>query len=78
MLTWGGRKISDTTRAIEVANSVRLLKKHEIKNLFPEGNIYNEKLFGLTNSFIICGDGGNNYCFSNQHAYLKTLVMPER
>jgi hypothetical protein len=39
--------------AVKLANSVRLMKKKELKELFPNGKIYKEKLFGLTKSYIV-------------------------
>ncbi|MBU0560100.1 MAG: hypothetical protein KKG93_11085 [Bacteroidetes bacterium] len=41
------------SRSLEIAKSIRLLKRKEIFELFPEAEIINEKCFGLTKSFII-------------------------
>jgi len=46
-------KIPDKGEAIKTANSVRLLKKEELKELFPGAVIYDEKFGGLTISFIV-------------------------
>jgi len=40
-------------KANEMINSIRLLSKQELINLFPDGKLYEEKIFGLTKSFII-------------------------
>ena len=46
-------KIYDKGQAIKTANSIRLLKKQELMELFPEATIHEEKFCGLTYSFII-------------------------
>jgi SAM-dependent methyltransferase len=46
-------KIPDKAEATRAAKSVRLLNRSEIEDLFPGGEIYEEKLFGLTSSFIV-------------------------
>jgi len=46
-------KIPDKGEAIKTANSVRLLKKEELKELFPGAVIHDEKFGGLTISFIV-------------------------
>lgn len=48
-------KIPDKVEATRAAKSVRLLNRSEIEDLFPGGEIYEEKLFGLTSSFIVRG-----------------------
>jgi hypothetical protein len=53
-LGWCG-KISDQKQAREIASSIRLLSKKDLLNLLPSGNIWEEKIFGLTKSFIIYG-----------------------
>lgn len=45
-------KIQNRQKAIQLINSIRLLKKKELKNLFPNAIIIEEKIFGLTKSFI--------------------------
>lgn len=47
------KKQQDKKSAIELAESVKLLKKKELKKLFPDGNIYQEKYLFLNKSFII-------------------------
>ena len=37
---------------------IRLLKKRELKHLFPEGVILKERICGLTNAFIVVGGWG--------------------
>ena len=39
--------------AMELVNSIRLLKRNEIEMLFPDGRILKEKVFGLTKSFMV-------------------------
>ncbi|RNI15801.1 class I SAM-dependent methyltransferase [Methanohalophilus sp. RSK] len=50
------KRTPDKDKAEEVIKSVRLLNRKEIQELFPEGHIHNEKLFGLNYSFIAYGD----------------------
>ncbi|MEO8446615.1 MAG: class I SAM-dependent methyltransferase [bacterium] len=45
-------KQSDDAKARELAGSIRLLKKDELKKLFPEAKIYEEKYLFLNKSFI--------------------------
>ncbi len=47
------KKQKDEDKARELAESVRLLKKGELKQMFPGGKIYSEKYFLLNKSFII-------------------------
>lgn len=47
--------VSDKQKAAEIANSIRLLTKKELMNLFPDGKIYEEKVLGLVKSFIVYG-----------------------
>ena len=49
------KKIKDCQRAAEIARSIRLLKEHELRQLFPKAEIYREKVLGLTKSFILYG-----------------------
>lgn len=46
------KKQSDIVKAREVASSIRLLKKHELEEMFPGCKIYCEKYFNLNKSFI--------------------------
>jgi len=47
------RKTQDRETAQRIINSIRLLKKGELRQLFPGAMIHNEKIWGLTFSFII-------------------------
>lgn len=47
------KKTTDRAKAIEIANSVRLLTKKELKHFFPKANIFEEKFGCFTKSFII-------------------------
>ncbi len=49
------RRIPEKEGATKAAKSVRLLRRREIANLFPDGKIRDEKLFGMTSSFIVYG-----------------------
>ncbi len=52
----GGRQpTKNPEKAESIAKSIRLLKKREVIQLFPEGVILKEKLYGMTNSFIAVG-----------------------
>lgn len=46
-------RVKNQERAIEIANSIRLLKEKEIKKLFPNSKITKERFLGLTKSFIV-------------------------
>ncbi len=48
-------KVPDKQEATKIAASIRLLRKRDLEKLFPDGIIYNEKLFGFTISFIVYG-----------------------
>lgn len=45
-------KTPDLQKARELVEEIRLLNKRELASLFPEASIYEEKIFGLTKSFI--------------------------
>ncbi|NEQ86524.1 MAG: class I SAM-dependent methyltransferase [Moorea sp. SIO2I5] len=49
------KKLPNKQKARESVTSIRLLTKKELSNLFPYGNIYEEKLFFLTKCFIAYG-----------------------
>jgi 2-polyprenyl-3-methyl-5-hydroxy-6-metoxy-1,4-benzoquinol methylase len=53
-LGWNKRK---TTReeALRSVSSVRLLRKEQLVSLFPQANLYEEKVLGLTKSFVVYG-----------------------
>lgn len=46
-------KQTDEAEARKLATSIRLLKKSELEEIFPGSNIYSEKYFLLTKSFIV-------------------------
>ena len=46
-------KTSDYNKAKEIANSIRLMKKNELKKLFPEAKIVREKFLFFTKSFFV-------------------------
>jgi SAM-dependent methyltransferase len=48
-------RISDRDEATKAAKSVRLLRRREVADLFPDGKIRDEKLLGMTSSFIVYG-----------------------
>lgn len=53
-LTLGRRKkIKNYSKSLEVADSIRLLKKKEFRSLFPGAKIYIEEFFGLEKSFVV-------------------------
>lgn len=52
-------KIIEKREAIETCNSLRLLSKQELKDLFPGSSIFREKIFGLTKSFTIYNGWSN-------------------
>ena len=49
------KKITDKKRAKEAVSSIRLVSKKGIMAFFPNANLYEEELFGLTKSFIVYG-----------------------
>lgn len=53
-LGWS-KRISDPIEAEELINGVRLLRKKEIRALFPEAVIDEERLFGISYSLILYG-----------------------
>jgi hypothetical protein len=48
-------KTPDRTAAIQMVESVQLLSKTNLIQLFPNAQIYQEKVLGLTKSWIACG-----------------------
>jgi len=50
-LGWRG-PVHDKQEAIKTVSEIRLLSKKEFTQLFPKANIFEEKIFGLTKSFI--------------------------
>jgi hypothetical protein len=51
-LGWRGR-VADPQAARASVNSVRLLTRAELTDLFPEASLFEEKLLGLTKSFVV-------------------------
>ncbi|NJR63972.1 MAG: methyltransferase domain-containing protein [Cyanobacteria bacterium CRU_2_1] len=47
------KKIADKQEAISFVQSIKLLSKQELINLFPKAKLFEEKVFGLTKSFIV-------------------------
>ena len=45
-------KTKDKKKAKKLVTSIRLLTKTEMMNLFPEAKIYEEKILGMTKSFV--------------------------
>jgi hypothetical protein len=46
------KRVTEPDKARELVKSIRLLRKHELLMLFPGARLYEEKLLGLTKSFI--------------------------
>ncbi len=51
-LGWFEKQKNDS-QARELASSIRLLKRNELKEMFPDGKIYTEKFLLLNKSFIV-------------------------
>ncbi|GAB4578808.1 MAG: hypothetical protein Fur0022_15450 [Anaerolineales bacterium] len=49
-------RITTLARAREVAQEIMLLNRQELRQLFPRGQLVEEKVFGMTKSFTIFGD----------------------
>ena len=49
------KRAANEEEALQQAQSVRLLSRGELEVLFPDGNITDEKFFGLTKSFMVYG-----------------------
>ena len=47
-----GGKISSEETAVEMVKSIKLLSKKEVISIFPNANIFEEKVLGITKSFI--------------------------
>jgi ubiquinone/menaquinone biosynthesis C-methylase UbiE len=52
-------KTPDAQEAREVVESIRLITKKEFKALFPNASIYEEKVLGMTKSFVAFGGWPN-------------------
>jgi len=48
-------KTPDAIKAREIVESIRLLSRREFVALFPKARIYEEKIFGITKSFVAYG-----------------------
>ena len=48
----------DLRKAMEIVEGIRLLDKREVVSLFPNAAIYEERVFGLTKSFVAYGGRG--------------------
>jgi ubiquinone/menaquinone biosynthesis C-methylase UbiE len=48
-------KTPDKAKAREIVESIRLLDKREFLSLFPNAEVYEEKIFGMTKSFVVYG-----------------------
>jgi len=48
------KKEKDRKKSFAIAKEIRLLSNKELIDLFPGCNIYEERIFGITKSFIIC------------------------
>jgi SAM-dependent methyltransferase len=49
------RRRPDWVEAVGLVSSIRLLKRAELQDLFPDAQIWEEKLLGLTKSFVAHG-----------------------
>ncbi|MEH1869261.1 MAG: methyltransferase domain-containing protein [Nostoc sp.] len=49
-------KVADKQQAKSIATSIKLLRRRQFLNMFPEAQLYEEKFFGLTKSFIVYGE----------------------
>ncbi len=47
------KRMADAKQAQQWVNDTRLLRKRDLQKLFPDAQLYEEKLFGLTKSFIV-------------------------
>ena len=48
-------KTPDQAKAREIVENIRLLDKREFISLFPNAELYEEKFFGMTKSFVVYG-----------------------
>ena len=46
------RKVETREKALRIANEIKLLSKRDFGSLFPQATIFEEKIWGLTKSFI--------------------------
>jgi hypothetical protein len=52
-------KTPDPSKARETVMSIRLLAKRDFQSLFPEARLYEEKIYGMTKSFVAYGGWGD-------------------
>ena len=52
---WYGRDIQSRADAAAVVHSIQLLRRRDIAVLFPDSNVYVERLLGIPKSFIAYG-----------------------
>lgn len=50
------KKATNTNQAMQLVNSINLLRKQQLIELFPGATIFEEKFWGLTKSFIVYGE----------------------
>lgn len=53
-LGWN-KRAATREEALQSVSSVRLLRKSQLLSLFPQANLYKEKVLGLTKSFVVYG-----------------------
>ena len=51
-------KTPDKVKAREIVEAIRLLDRREFLSLFPNAEVYEEKIFGMTKSFVAYGGWG--------------------
>ncbi|MBU0628101.1 MAG: class I SAM-dependent methyltransferase [Nanoarchaeota archaeon] len=49
------KKADEKETAAKMVNSIRLLRKRELREMFPYANFYEEKCLSLTKSFVVYG-----------------------
>lgn len=49
------KRVPDLEKARREVARVRLLRKREMRQLFPDGRLYEERFLGLTKSFVVYG-----------------------
>jgi hypothetical protein len=47
------KRIHDKTHARQIVNGIRLLNRKELNFLFPNAEIFEERFWGLTNSYVV-------------------------
>jgi SAM-dependent methyltransferase len=56
----GYSKLRDKRKNMERMASVRLLRRSELIDLFPNATVFGEKVAGLTKSFVVCAGWGES------------------